>query len=179
MSDEDDLVLNVGGESVTLAQIAGVNMDDVEEVRRFLFPTMVARWEVDKAELGVIRQSGKNVVAVKFQFKCKEPIAFGKPEDESKADSLIGKLTGEPIKFIDIEAADTFGRIKAFMADCGFKGSGSLTELLNGFVGTEFIGKVALTPDPNDTDKHYNNMYLQFGDWRVAPIGSDKIIKAA
>lgn len=171
---EDDLVLNVGDQDVSLADLAGIPMDDVEEVRRFTFPRMVARWKVLKAELCALTQKDKKVAAVNFQFECKEPMAFANTEDESRSESIIGKKHMEAIKFIDADPKDTVGRIKAFMVDCGFKGSGSLQELLNEFADIEFVGKISVNPDPNDPDRKYNNLQLQFGDWKVTPVGSDK-----
>lgn len=173
MAEDDDLVLNVGDQTASLADIAGIAMDEIEEVRRFVFPRMIARWKIGKAELVVMKQKDTKVAVANFHFECMEPVAFADAADETRAESFVGKKHIEGIKFIDADPKDTLGRIKAFMVDTGFKGSGTLQELLQQFADTEFIGRISVNPDPNDPDKKYNNFQLQFGDWKVAAVGDD------
>lgn len=173
MPEDDDLVLNVGDQTASLADIAGINMDDIEEVRRFVFPRMIARWKIVESKLTVMKQKDTKVAVANWQFECMEPLAFANAEDESRAESFVGKKHMEGIKFIDTDPKETLGRIKAFMSDTGFKGAGVLQELLQQFVDLEFIGRISVNADANDPDKKYNNFQLQFGDWKVAAIKED------
>ncbi|KKM82146.1 hypothetical protein LCGC14_1322560 [marine sediment metagenome] len=168
---DDGVLLNIGDAQVSLAQLAGIPMDDVEEVRRFVFPAMIARWRVEGAKLTIFGAGDKKEAAVQMEFKCREPLKFVDQTDESKADKLVGKKHSEAFLFRG-DPMETIGRVKAFMSDCGFRGTGQLQELLNGFQGYEFKGKLTITSSANDPDRKFNNLGLNFGEWKVSPVAT-------
>ncbi len=174
MADED-LMLDVGGESVSLADIAGVNMDDVAEVRGSTFPDGAFQFVVEEAKLAVVGQNENRKPGIQFVFKCSEVLAL---TDSSKdADSVIGKKHNE-ICFLT-EPLEGLGKAKAFMADVGYKGAGKLDVMLEGFKGHEFKAIVKQRVDKNDKDVVYANIGLNIGRWKVAPVGGDLQQKAA
>ncbi len=173
MADED-LMLEVGGEQVSLAQLAGVNMDDVAEVRGSTFAAGAFKFAVDIAKLAVMGKGNDAKAGVQFKFKCTDVLSL---VDASKdAETIIGKFHTETCFLTD--PMEGLGRTKAFMADTGFKGSGSLQTLLEGFVGHEFKCVITNNADKNDKDIIYANIGLNIGRWKVAPADGELKVAA-
>lgn len=166
---EDDLMLEVGGQSVSLAEIGNVDMDGVAEVRGVTFPAGAFQLAVETAKLGIVGSGKDRKPAVMFEFNCRNVIAL--TDSEVDAAVVIGKTHREACLLTD--PMEGLGHVKAFMADTGFKGSGSLQELLEAFKGTEFLTRITNNPDKNDTSRIYANIGLNFGRWKVAPVGED------
>ncbi len=165
MSDEQDLLLEIGGESVSLADIAGIDMDNIAEVRTSLFPAGGFKLKVEIAKLDIFGSGQDKKAAVSFKFKCIDVLALA--DTALSANDVIDKFHQEPIMLTD--PVEGLGRTKAFMADTGFKGSGKLHELLAGFVGTEFNTRITHRPDKNDKSRIYSNIGLNIGNWKVVP----------
>jgi len=174
MSDTD-LMLDVGGEQVSLADIAGVNMDDVAEVRGSTFPAGAFKFAVDTAKLAVMGKDKDAKAGIQFKFKCTDVLSL---VDTSKdADAIIGKFHVETCFLTD--PMEGLGRAKAFMADTGYKGAGSLQQVLEGFAGHEFKSVITNRPDKNDKDIIYANIGLNIGRWKVAPADGELLQAAA
>lgn len=168
MSDQD-MMLDVAGQQVSLADIAGINMDDVAEVRGSTFPAGAFKLVVDYAKLAVMGRDDDKKAGIQFKFKCSDVLSL---IDTSKdADTIIGKFHVETCFLKD--PMEGLGRTKAFMADAGFKGTGSLQELLAAFVGHEFKCVITNSPDRNDKDIIYANIGLNIGRWKVAPVDGE------
>lgn len=173
MSD-DDLMLDVGGEQVSLADIAGVDMDAVAEVRGTTFPAGFFKLKVENAKLAVVGQGDSKKAGIQFKFVCTDVM---KLIDSSKdVESIIGKFHVETC-FLT-EPMEGLGKAKAFMADTGFKGSGKLGEILNGFAGHEFKCVITHRADKNDKDLIYANIGLNIGRWKVAPVDGELQVAA-
>lgn len=169
MSDEQDLLLEIGGESVSLADLAGIDMDNVAEVRTTLFPAGAFKFKVDTSKLDVFGSGQDKKAAIVFKFKCTDVLAL--TDTALHANDVIDKFHQEPIMLT--EPMEGLGRAKAFMADCGFKGSGKLQDLLAGFIGTEFKTLITHRPDKNDKSRIYSNIGLNIGNWKVVPAAQE------
>ncbi len=144
--------VEIGGEKVSLADLAGVNLDAVNEVRGFKFPKGFFKWRVLNSE---IKKLGEKA-AIANECECIAVINCNDPEVQDQA-TIPGKKFTHVQFLSDMEG---LGRQKAYMADTGFKGSGPLGELLNQFTGTEYYGKVVHKRNKDDADNPFVNMDL-------------------
>lgn len=174
MSDQDDLMLDVGGEQVSLADIAGVDMDAVAEVRGTTFAAGTFQFAVDEAKLAIVGQGENRKAGIQFKFKCTNVLSL---VDSSKdPEAIIGKFHVETCFLTD--PMEGLGKAKAFMADTGFKGMGKLGELLNGFTGHEFKCVITNRASKDDKDLIYANIGLNIGRWKVAPVDGELKVAA-
>ncbi len=174
MADED-LMLDVGGEQVSLADIAGVNMDDVAEVRGTTFPDGAFKFAVEDAKLTVVGAKDSRKPGIQFTFKCTDVLAL---TDSSKdAESVISKNHMELLFLTD--PMEGLGKAKAFMADTGYRGQGKLDAMLDGFKGHEFKAIIKQRVDKDDNSIIYANIGLNIGRWKVAPADGELLSKAA
>lgn len=159
--NEDDLskMLDMGeaGE-VSLADLANINMDEVEEVRFQILPKMSGIFEITKMELTVrnTANSGEKPVLA-GEFKVLEVISC--LDDDIDEASLPGREHRQAW-FIGVgdspDPVKDIGRWKAFLADAGFQSAGQkLNAICDACVGHQFISAINHRKDPNDKDKTY------------------------
>lgn len=172
MSDADDMsrVFDFGaeGEGVSLADLANLPMDGVKEVRGGIMPKMSGRWKIKKMELttrDTTKQGTKPVVA--GQFECTQVHAC--LDDDVDGDSLVGRVHNQAW-FIGVtdppKPVEDIGRVKAFLADAGFAGSGSFQDVLAQAEGHEFDAPISHRKDKNDPDV----VYAQFNNSKIKPV---------
>lgn len=149
MSDES--VVEVDGQQYSLADIAGVDMSQVNEVRGFKFPKGLFKWRVLSSELKKI----KDGAGIANELECLEVVNCNDPEAGDHA-----KIPGKKFTHTQFLNNEGLGRQKAFMGDTGFQGQGTLLEVLNQFTGYEFYGKVIHRPNQNDKDNPFVNLDL-------------------
>ncbi len=165
-------MLDAGGQMVSLSDIAGINMDSVEEARYSSFPGGMVQLKCEKAELG-IRGTSPKFGIIKLDFVCTNVHSLVDPNESTER--TIGKHHFEDV-FIaggDLTQADTaerIGYLKAFMHDTGFKVQGSLGELLQSYVGHEFVGMTKKKPRKDDPDLFNTSMGIGFGQWKAGPV---------
>lgn len=163
MSDENaSAMLEVNGEQVSLADIAGLSMDDVAEVRGFTFPKGLFTWQVVESGLTVRDAKGVPTAVIAHKLECVDCDVIEEGKDPA---DFIGKNFYETFWLKDME--DDLGKNKAFMVDTGFTGSGLLQDLLVEFAGTEFKAKITNKPDANDKSIIYANLDRR----SVTPVG--------
>ncbi len=172
---DEDLMLDVGGEQVSLADIAGVNMDAVAEVRGTTFPDGAFKFEVEEAKLTVVGSKEDRKPGIQFIFKCTDVIAL--TDSKVDADSVIGKKHQE-LLFLT-EPMEGLGKAKAFMADVGYKGQGKLDAMLEGFKGHELKAVIKQRADKNDNSIIYANIGLNIGRWKAVSVDGELQQKAA
>lgn len=165
-------MLNAGGVSISLADIAGINMDSIEEARASSFPGGVVQLKCEKAELG-IRGSDPKFGIIKLDFVCTNVHSLVDPKES--AEKVVGKHHFEDV-FIagggltQADTAERIGYVKAFMSDVGFKASGALGDMLQGFVGHEFVAITKKKPRKDDPDLFNTNIGIGFGQWKAQPL---------
>lgn len=173
MADDLQEMLNVGEQNVSLADLAGFNMDEVQEAQGSSFPGGVFQFKNDKAEIGVVPSDKGKYAIIVLGFVCEKSISYANPKD-AENDSAVGRRHEERVFFAgaDLKPEDTLerlGYVKKFMADTGFKASGSLQECLAKYVGHSLQAKVKQRPDKNDPDVVYANMGIGIGFWKAGP----------
>lgn len=162
MSDETELdldaVIIMDGEKVTLADLTGVNLDEVKELRGASFPKGNFIWEVDSEnapKLAIIGEGDKAKGAVVFAAKCIEVVNVNDPEFTGDQNELIGKVHRETFFLTTV---DGLGYLKAFFKDIGAPYSPNMKDLLAGAVGTRFSAPIGKRKDKDDADKIYTNL---------------------
>ena len=161
MSENEELVTftNAGVEmEVSLADIANIDMDTVEEFRFENRPAGMYHMKVTDAKITAL---GKEKPAPAVVVECEVQNCLSLV-DGSDTQAQIGKTHRETFFMKD---GDGIGRLKAFLTDTGFQGTGSLKDILDAFHGHEFDGIIKHKTDKNDTDR----VYVNFAQGKVKP----------
>lgn len=152
-------VKNDGEEQeVNLADIAGIDMNNVEAFEGGFEPTPkgVFRFECKDAGLDTVSSGDVDKAVIYFENEVVECYAL--VDDSLEPESMIGWKHRETIFISDL--AKSVGQAKAIMQNAGFKGSGTLEEMLDAFCGSQFISPIKHRKDKNDTDKIYSNLVV-------------------
>lgn len=170
MSDtEQDLNAKViiGEETVSLADLAGVSLDDIAEQRGGGLPAGMYIFEVTSEHIPALvaiesnskdKQSKVMKPAIKVPVSVLECIAVKDPSEiPDGLSSLVGRLHTETF-FITHPAEKSLGFWKAFTKDIGGPTTGSMTSILQGCVGCRFQAPIQHKKDQNDEDKVYINI---------------------
>ena len=158
MSEATETVL-VGDEEVSLADIAEIDLGEVEEVTGFAtIPAGVYEFRVQSAELTTIdtKDGPRGAIANELEIINVLNLVGASEVDP---ESLIGRTHRETFFLSNLE--EGVGRQKALMARSGFAESGKLTDLLDQFTGHTFIAAVKTRKDKNDPDRIFANIDLK------------------
>ena len=146
---DDDITLNVNGQDVSLAQLAGIDMSDVAEQRFTVTPEGVYQFQVENCSF---EQRGE---IVGIMVDCK--IHHADNLVNANAADWIGKNHAE-FFMIGEDPVKSLGYFKAFVSDIGVSGDAVLEQLMQQLVGHMFIAKVVHRKDKNDKSKIYCNI---------------------
>lgn len=157
MSEQE---LQLGDATFSLSDLAGINMDEFNEVRGFGLPRGIYQFLIKEAKLTVIDTVKGKRPAAQFGCEVRNVLSLeAAPEGENAIDpnTLIGKVHEET--FFITEPADDIGRIKAFLADIGLTVQNvTFQEIVNASIGHEFTAPIIRPKDKRDPDKEYVNM---------------------
>lgn len=146
-------------EQISLADLAGLNLDDVAAKRGESLPKSVLSFEVmggeDMPDLKVLGDGEKAKPGAVFKFKVIDVVGVTDPEFTGNPTDLIGKVHTET-KFLT--TTENLGYCKGLIIDLGGSGKGTLKEQLNNLAGLRFTAPIGKRKDPNDTDKIYTNI---------------------
>jgi hypothetical protein len=175
--NEEDLnkTFKLEGVEVTLADLAGINLDEVKELRGEAFPKGVYIWEVDSEKpphLTVVGEGDKAKGAAVFRAKCLDVLTVSDPEFTGDNSTLIGKVHQETFFLTNPES---LGYLKAFMKDIGAPYSPNVVTLLSGSVGTRFQAPIGKRKDKDDADKVYTNLVRN----KLKPLGAAEVSEVA
>lgn len=176
MADEKeidyDAAINLEGQNVTLGDLAGLNLDEVQEKRFEALPKMIGNFEVEIAHLGVFGEGDKAKGGVGFKCKVMEVLSVNDPEYKGSNDELVGKIHNETFF---ITTLDSVGYIKAFFKDIGAPYDPNFKNMLAKAATTRFQASIGKRKDPNDTDK----VYTQIVRNKVKPLASPAVSEVA
>ena len=163
------IITEEGLQTVALADLAGVDMTQVEEYRGGeAAPEGVAEWKLTEVEIGTREVNDKEqgqVDRAVVGFTC-EAIAYRNCKDASTdPGTLIGTIHIEMFFIKDL--VKDLGRVKAFLQDMGRVGNGPLQALCDAAIGHEFVGAIKHRKDKNDTSRIYANFDFK----TIAPLG--------
>ena len=149
MTDANDTVY-VGDEEVSLADIAEIDLGEVEEVTGFeTLPAGVYEFRVKGSELTTIDTKDGPRGAIVNELEVINVLNLV-GATEADPESLIGKTHRETFFLSNLE--EGVGRQKALMARSGFAEAGKLTDLLDQFTGHTFVAALKTRKDKNDPD---------------------------
>lgn len=123
---------------LSLADLADLDISEIEEVRFENLPAMVAGFEVVSAELAVVGKKEDPVARI----KCKVVTVMALVDDSKSPDDLINKTHSESLFIGREKPREGIGRTRAFISDAGGNSAGVFGQVLAGFVGTQFVGRI-------------------------------------
>lgn len=152
MADEQQQTLGI-----SLTELAGIDLNDVKEVRFELLPQLVGQWEITEAGCKMVTRDSKQVAAIVVEStllaveKVIDPIS---EEDKAK---LPGK---KQVSTWAVKDKDDIGRFKAFAVDLGvaFTGPAPLDAICQTIKGHQYPGKIRHTKSKNDPDQKFANL---------------------
>lgn len=183
-ADDNEVDMNteikIEGEMVTLADIAGINLDNIEELRGGeSFPRGIFAWEVTldndgkPPHLKIIGEGDKKKACAGYAFKCIEVMSVNDPEFTADPDTLVGKTHNE-INLIgsgNSSVEKSLGYIKSFLKDMGAPYNPDLNKNLAGSLGTRFIAPITKMKSRDDADKVFTNINrLKIKPLMAAPV---------
>lgn len=160
MSEDND-TFKLDGDTVSLADLAGISLDSIAEKRGGeSFPKGVFAWEVDTESaphLVVFGEGDKAKGGATFKLKCIDVLAVTDEDFTADKNSLIGKYHTENF-FLSGKIEDALGYIKGFVKDMGAPYNSDLKTLLAGSAGTRFQAPIMKRKNKDDTDVVYTNI---------------------
>lgn len=174
MSDMEDTKVKVGEkgneEFVSLGALAGINMDDIKELRGFSFPKGDFIWEISTdsenlPRLAAVGEGEKAKPAIVIPCKCIDTIRVNDEEYTGEDQDLIGKVHRETI-FLTGKIEEALGYFKGFVKDVGAPTAGDLQTLIAGLSGVRFQAPIQKRKNPNDHDI----VYTQINRMKAKPI---------
>lgn len=157
MPEDNSDMINIGGQQVSLADLANMDTTNIEEKRFESFPVGVFSWLVTSAKLTALEKDGKKIPAIMVTAVCEDIHGLAVPRADL-GESLKGNEKSEIFRMNTQAPQDFVGYFKAYASDCGFMGSGTLQEILTGFTGTRYIAPILHRRNPNDEDRPYVNL---------------------
>lgn len=168
MVDDTDSV-ELGGVQMTLAQIAGLDTTDVEEVRRVKFPKGWFIFEVsEEATLDQVTANDEERVVIKIPLNCLAVISSKEPEEAAKC---ISKSYYENFWLKSDDPMEAIGQFKAFAADIGYQGSAVLNEIIDGVKKMRLVAPITHARNKNDED----NPYINLGRDKIRPVTPEEL----
>ena len=147
----------------SLADLAEIDLEGIEEVRYENMPKGVYEFEVTKADLVSDSKDGE------VRYKCEVELTvvemLSAIEPGTNLEAQAGKKHTERFfiypKRTQEEAAKAIGRIKAFIGDIGADTNGKLGDIVKDAKGTQFRGRMEHKPDRNDPSTVYARLRLE------------------
>lgn len=149
MSDLE--MVQLGGETVSLSDLAGIDFANIKEKRAFAFPVGIFVWQVSaEPEPPKLKKLGEGP-AIVFNLKCLNVIEMSeKAKLEFKPEDLVGQVHRETFFLSSLE---DLGFVKAFLSDIGVPAQkGGVPQLLTASVDVKFAGAITHTPNRKDKD---------------------------
>lgn len=155
-------------EGWSLADLADVDVTDIEEVRFVDLPAGVFDWEITEADLAEDEKDGERRFKAEVSLKILEVKAVLEPNVDKEA--LVNKVHTErffiyPGKSED-EVKKAIGRIRAFVTDVGMDSKGKLGDIVRNLKGHTFTGKIVKQTDKVDKTRSYARLRLEDGSKR-------------
>ncbi len=157
-------------QEVSIEQLLGFNLQQVEEVRGFpLAPEGVYEWKILAWSNKIKEWTPKGTTETRRSMilDCQlEAIACRQTKDpEVDKTTLVGLQYTEGFF---LSSKDDLGRVKSLFVDIGMTGADVVENLCDQSIGREFIAPITHRKDKNDTSKVYANLDRN----AVEPLGN-------
>lgn len=151
-----------GMSGYSLADLAEIDVSDIEEVRYSTLPAGGYEFEITEADLGEDEKDGERRFFARFDMKVVGVKAV--LEQGVDKESLVGKSHNERF-FVtpsdtEEKVKEAIGRIRAFITDIGQDSTGALGKIVREAKGHTFSGKIVKQKDRNDKSIEYARLKL-------------------
>lgn len=152
MMDEDN--------SVSLADLADLDVSDVAEIRFSSLPDGVFDFKVVEADLGegLNRDQEKRFFG-QFKFEVVDCIALIDKAESKEA--MIGKNHSEKYYIVPSKPEEGIGLLRGAVADMGCENTGPLRPMIQGTIGHIFRAKIKGQKDKVDPSVRYARLVLE------------------
>ena len=152
-----------GGGGFSLADLAELDVSDIEEVRASTLPQGAYVFEVkDIAVEEGVDKDNLSRATVTINIKVAEVMMLVDPKLRDTQDALVGRQHTErfylPFEKGQEELGTAIGRVRAFATDIGLDSSGKWPDLIERFRGHVFKGRVTHQRNPNDASSPYTRL---------------------
>ena len=152
-------------ESFSLADLADLDVSDIEEVRFVSLPAGIYDFEVTNADFHEDTKDGETRFKIEFALKIIEVKSI--MESGKNPDDFVGKEHTERffVKPTDEQekVLKAIGRVRAFITDMGGDSEGKLGDIVRNQKGHTFTGKIVKQKDRNDPSVEYARLRLEKG----------------
>ena len=154
--DDEHEFIEVEGQQVSLADLAGFDLEGVAEKRFMQFPIGIFLWEVI-AEPEPPKLTKFSTGGAGWVFNCKCLAVMGVKDNADCPNGnpleLIGKIHRETFFLNKENVADSMGYVKAFLVDIGVPAQkGALSQHCLNSVGLKFQAAIQHTKKRDDKD---------------------------
>lgn len=150
----------------SLADLANIDVSDIEEVRFVDIPAGIFDWEVTQTDLTEDTKDGERRFKVEFALKIIEVKSILEPGKDPE--QFVNKPHTERFMIYpgktEEEVKKAIGRVRAFVTDIGLDSAGKLGEIVANAKGHTFTGKIT-KQKPKDDPSHpgYARLRLEQG----------------
>jgi hypothetical protein len=146
----------------SLADLADIDVTEIEEVRFIDLPAGSYGFEVGNADLEEFEFEGERRFRAVFPLKIVEVKAVLEPNVDKEA--LIGKEHTEKLQvnpnLEQAEVLKSIGRIRAMVADMGLPNEGKLGDIVRNAKGHIFTAKIIKQADKTDKTRSWARLRL-------------------
>lgn len=146
----------------SLADLADLDVSDIEEVRYTAIPAGAYDFEVTKADFEEESKDGESRYKIAVEMKIIEVKALLEPG--LKAEDFLEKVHTERFYIKPQEEAEkvqaAIGRVRAFVTDIGQDSKGKLGDIVRNTVGHTFTGKITNRKNKDDPANPFKALKL-------------------
>ena len=148
----------------SLADLADIDVTEIEEVRYVAIPVGAYEFEIGKVEMTEDTKDGERRFKIEVPLEITDVISIMEPlKGKEKDDFLKKKHTERFFIYPGKEEKDVLaaiGRFRAFVTDVGVDSAGKIGELVERLTEHSFRGKIVNRPNKDDPSNPYKRLVL-------------------
>lgn len=148
----------------SLADLADIDVTEIEEVRYVAIPIGIYEFEIGKCEMMEDTKDGERRFKIEIPLVITDVISIMEPLNGKEKDDFLKKQHTERF-FIypqkeEKDVLASIGRVRAFVTDVGLPSDGKLGQLVESMTGHTFRGKIVNRPNKDDPTNPYKRLVL-------------------
>lgn len=157
--------LDDGTGNFSLADLADLDVSDIEEIRFVSLYSGVYDFVVDTAELKEDTRDDKRVFIAEFGLKIAEVHAILEPNiTAEQREKMVDKVHTQKFIIRPTESQEDvlkqIGRVRAFITDIGQDSAGKLGDIVRNAKGHAFKATITKSKDRQDPTREFTNLKL-------------------
>lgn len=182
MADENDEVLILDGQEMSLSELANLSYDETEEVSGFakppagLFHLRVKKMGVTTYQAELDDEEGmetRGMVSIVHDILGVHSTV--KEKERADAENLVGEEFTQNFFIRADEPHKAWGRAKKLLSVAGFKGQGTWGQIYEQVQGHEYMGAIKRTRNKKDPDNPHANL----DETRTRPLPVQSVAQSA